>query len=236
MKKAGNSGASWRFRFWTSIVTNRRIGIGINSNAGDGYDRKDPKVYLGEWAAHDVERRRTLRSALAEAAYLTAIERNADQVIMASYAPLLAKQGNTQWNPDLIYFNNRQVQLTPSFHIQKMWGEHAGDFYLTSDVEQPTGLERVVFSIVKDEESGDVILKLVNASEGDCEVKLNFLNLNKPEIISQVETVTAASLDAENTFETPDVVVPIQSEMTVENGSLVALERFSCKVMRLPGK
>ena len=76
----------------------------------DKYDRNGTKVYLGEWAS----RGNNMENALAEAIHLTNVERNADVVVMSSYAPLLAKEGHTQWNPDLIYFNNTEVKPTPN--------------------------------------------------------------------------------------------------------------------------
>ncbi|MFG0289867.1 MAG: alpha-L-arabinofuranosidase C-terminal domain-containing protein [Rhodopirellula sp. JB044] len=104
----------------------------------DGYSRDRSQVYLGEYAAHDRDRGNTLRSALSEAAYLTAIERNGDHVRLSSYAPLLSKQGRTQWRPDLIYFDN--VAITPSinYYVQRLFSIHGGDQHLptTVSVEQ----------------------------------------------------------------------------------------------------
>jgi alpha-L-arabinofuranosidase len=96
----------------------------------DAYDRTKSKVYLGEYAAHDNNRANTLRSALAEAAYMTSLERNGDVVQMASYAPLLAKEGHTQWRPDLIYFNNANRLLTANYYVQQMFGQNQGDVCL----------------------------------------------------------------------------------------------------------
>lgn len=103
----------------------------------DGYDRARSKVYLGEYAAHDDRRRTTLRSALAEAAFLTSLERNADVVVMASYAPLLGKRGRTQWNPNLIYFSNTNIVRTINYYVQQLFGHHAGDRYLASELAEP---------------------------------------------------------------------------------------------------
>ena len=83
-----------------------------NQDFYDRYDRNKAKVYLGEYAAHLPGRPNNMETALAEALYLTSVERNADVVTMTSYAPLLAKEGHTQWNPDLIYFNNTEVKPT----------------------------------------------------------------------------------------------------------------------------
>jgi GH43 family beta-xylosidase/alpha-L-arabinofuranosidase len=108
----------------------------------DSYDRTKSKVYLGEYAAHDTGRRTTLRSALAEAAFLTSLERNADIVPFASYAPLLGKRGHTQWNPNLIYFSNTEVAPTINYHVQQLFSVHGGDVYLSSEVKQPESARR----------------------------------------------------------------------------------------------
>lgn len=101
----------------------------------DKYERTGPKVYLGEYAAHDRGRANTLRSALAEAAYMTTLERNGDLVLLSSYAPLLSKQGHTQWRPDLIYFDN--VSITPSinYYVQQLFSVNSGNVYLPTTVK-----------------------------------------------------------------------------------------------------
>lgn len=102
----------------------------------DQYDRRRSRGYLGEYAAHDTGRRNTLRSALAEAAYLTSLERNGDVVLMASYAPLLGKRGRTQWNPNLIYFSNTQVLRTVNYYVQQLFSLHGGDTYLGAFLDE----------------------------------------------------------------------------------------------------
>lgn len=103
----------------------------------DAYERNGTLVYLGEYAAHDTGRANTLRSALAEAAYMTSLERNGDLVYFSSYAPLLAKQGRTQWRPDLIYFDN--ISITPSinYYVQQLFSVNSGDVYLSTEVQNP---------------------------------------------------------------------------------------------------
>ncbi|WP_423442711.1 alpha-L-arabinofuranosidase C-terminal domain-containing protein [Limisphaera sp. VF-2] len=108
----------------------------------DRYDRQRSRVYLGEYAAHDAGRRNTLRSALAEAAYLTSLERNGDVVAMASYAPLLGKRGRTQWNPNLIYFSNTQILRTINYYVQQLFSVHAGDTYLSATLAEDTTFAR----------------------------------------------------------------------------------------------
>lgn len=97
-----------------------------NQDFYDKYDRSKSQVYLGEYAAHVDGRASNLEVALAEAIYLTALERNADIVKMTSYAPLLAKEGFTQWRPDLIYFSNTDLKLSPSYYVQQLFGVNTG--------------------------------------------------------------------------------------------------------------
>jgi alpha-L-arabinofuranosidase len=104
----------------------------------DGYDRKGPKVFAGEFAAHDRDRRSNLRCALAEAAFMTGLLRNADVVRMASYAPLFARAGFTQWEPDLIWFNEARVYGTPSYYVQKMFSRNRPDVVLPTQVAGTT--------------------------------------------------------------------------------------------------
>ena len=137
-----------------------------NQDYYDHYDRSKSKVYLGEYAAHLPGRPNNVETALAEALYLTAVERNADVVSMTSYAPLLAKEGHTQWTPDLIYFNNTEVKPTVDYYTQQMYGQNAGTEYIASTVAlsntQEAVRKRIGVSVVKDAATGDRIVKLVN--------------------------------------------------------------------------
>ena len=137
-----------------------------NQDFYDRYDRSKTKVYLGEYAAHLPGRPNNIETALAEALYLASVERNGDVVEMTSYAPLLAKEGHTQWNPDLIYFNNNEVKPTVGYYVQQMYGRNTGDAYLPADVtvssERPDVRMRIASSVVTDGRTGDVIIKLVN--------------------------------------------------------------------------
>lgn len=137
-----------------------------NQDYYDKYDRSKPKVYLGEYASHLPGRVTNIETALSEALYLTACERNGDVVSMTSYAPLLAKEGHTQWNPDLIYFNNSEVKPTVDYFVQQLYGQNSGDTYLASDVrisdKNDAISKRVAVSVVRDSKSNDLIVKMVN--------------------------------------------------------------------------
>jgi alpha-L-arabinofuranosidase len=102
----------------------------------DVYDRNGPKVFAGEFAAHRQDKRNTLDAAVCEAAFMTGLLRNADVVRMSCYAPLLARDGFTQWRPDLVFFDATRVMPTPSYHVQAMYAKNRPDRILPSVFEQ----------------------------------------------------------------------------------------------------
>ncbi len=101
-----------------------------NTNRYDDFDRDGPKVFIGEYASQDDR----LFNAMAEAAYLTGVERNADIIEFSCYAPLFSNVNHEQWHPDLIRFNNTQVVKTPSYYVQQLYSLHAGNEYIPSQV------------------------------------------------------------------------------------------------------
>ena len=114
-------------------------------------------------------------NALIEAAYLTNVERNADVVVMSSYAPLLAKEGHTSWNPDLIYFNNKEVKPTANYYVQRAFGQNSGDEYIYADLQVNGGndiRERMDYSVVKDSQTGDFIIKVVSLLPKTSSIKI----------------------------------------------------------------
>ena len=144
----------------------------------DEYDRQGPKVYIGEYAS----RSRTMESALAEALFLCNVERNGDIVEMTSYAPLLAKEGHHNWNPDMIYFDNESVTLTPSYKTQQLFSVFSGDRYVKSalTIDEPLK-HRVAASVVKDTKTGKTYLKLVNALPVSVAIDVKGLDISAPQ-------------------------------------------------------
>jgi alpha-L-arabinofuranosidase len=94
-----------------------------NNHRYDTYDRNGPKVFVGEYASQG----NTFGNALAEASYITGLERNSDVVRLASYAPLLANVDYVDWTPDLIWFDNDQAYGSPSYYVQKLFSTNVGD-------------------------------------------------------------------------------------------------------------
>ncbi len=147
-----------------------------NTGFYDQYPR-DVKVFSGEYAAHPerlcgIASANTLEGALAEAAFLTGVERNADVVFMASYAPLLARIGYVQWAPDMIWFDSETVFGTPSYYVQKMYSVNMGQYTLkTESIGLP---ERFYSSVSYDETKKELILKLVNATPEPLQLTFEF--------------------------------------------------------------
>lgn len=167
----------------------------------DNYDRKGPKVYLGEYASHYPGRESNMECALSIALYLTDVERNADIVTMTSYAPLFSKKGRTQWRPDLIYFDNETITLSPDYYVQQMYGVNSGSTYIPASVEleeiccgkcaQPKNnkvnddvVNRFGVSTVIDEKTGDTIVRMANMLPVDIEVNLEEYPCGKAEVTS----------------------------------------------------
>ena len=133
-------------------------------NYYDSYDRSMPKVYLGEYAASTPAKRPNVETALAEALYLTDVERNGDVVEMTSYAPMLCKDGHSNWNPDMIYFSNTSVRTTPAYEVQRLFSVYGGDRYISTSLDiAPELRHRVGASLVRDSKTGKRYLKFVNA-------------------------------------------------------------------------
>lgn len=136
----------------------------------DEYPR-EIAVFAGEYAGHDQNLSNSVQAALAEAAMITGMERNGDVVKLASYAPLFNRIGHTQWTPDMIWFDEKQVVLTPSYYVQKLFSEYAGEFALElNDQEKTLREEKLYVSAVK--KCDKTILKIVNANEAEVALDL----------------------------------------------------------------
>jgi alpha-L-arabinofuranosidase len=193
----------------------------------DNYDRAKSKVYLGEYAAHDEGRANTLRSALAEAAYMTMIERNGDIVRLASYAPLLAKERHTQWRPDLIYFDNTNLLLSANYYVQQMFGQNQGDAYLPSTVSATN----LAVSCVRDSRTGDTILKFVNVTGDPVEARVRFPDELKSANHGSRMVLTGEP-NGQNSFAIPRSIVPVTSPIQLGNSIVLDLPPHSLTVIR----
>lgn len=196
----------------------------------DTYDRAKSKVYLGEYAAHDDKRRSTLRAAIAEAAYLTSLERNGDVVAMASYAPLLAKRGNTHWSPNLIYFDNTGVFPTISYHVQQLFSRNAGDTALGISVPN---LPALAASCVRDSASGDIILKLVNGAPEARPLRISLTGAANLSPSAEMTVLAGDDADVVNPDGKPPVVFPVVRMIPATPAFEHALPANSLTILRI---
>ena len=154
----------------------------LKSRQYDAYPRdRKTKVYLGEYAAKD----KKLIDALAEGLYLLHVERNGDVVSMTSYAPLFARKNATNWNPDLIYFDNERPFLTCSYYVQQMFGQSSGQYYYgdcvsfegdAPGIEQPQEDVHYGQSVILNVKTRKLFVKICNASG---EAKTANINLSR---------------------------------------------------------
>ena len=198
----------------------------------DSYDRHSASVYLGEFAAHDIGRRNTLRSALAEAAYMTALERNGDVVRLASYAPLLAKQRRTQWLPDLIYFDNTMIGLSINYYVQQLFSTNAGDTYLPTNLITEAASDVLAASCVQESKTGDYILKLVNGAGMTIGTTIELVSANEIDATALCTVIHGESV-AENVFGQSPAVEPNTGQIAVGRHFTYDAPAFSLSILRL---
>jgi len=188
-----------------------------NVHRYDNYPRTGPKVFAGEYAGHVSVKGRpdkpnNWEAALAEAAFLTGVERNSDVVTMASYAPLFGHVEAWQWSPNLIWFDNLRSFGTPSYYVQKLFANHHGTNVLP--VRNDGEAKQVYASAVRDAKTNDVIVKLVNAGTAATEVRLNLAGA-KVTKAGKVIVLTSNDLAAENSLTAPTKVAPTEQALKV---------------------
>lgn len=200
-----------------------------NSDRYDNYDRKGPKIFAGEYAAQSVaiaspDNKNNWLCALSEAAFMTGLERNADVVHLASYAPLFAHAEGWQWTPDLIWFDNLQALATPNYYVQKLFSTNKGTHILpvVTGGEKVNGKNDLYASAVWDKNTREVIIKVVNASGENQSTEILLSGAGRVESKASL-TVLASELQAINTFQEPFRIIPAESSADVK-GKKVTLE------------
>lgn len=194
----------------------------------DNYDRKGPKVFAGEYACHGKGKKwNHFHASLLEAAFLTGVERNADVVHMATYAPLLAHVEGWQWRPDLIWFDNLRSVRTCSWYVQSIYGHNRGTNVvpLTMDKKPVSGQEGqngLFASAVWDEPTQTYIVKVVNTSDKAQKLNLEFAGLKKSFQLTdgKCTTLHCDNPEAENTLDEPNRIVPKETSVSIEGNAL----------------
>ena len=202
-----------------------------SGNRYDNYDRKGPKVFAGEYACHARGKKwNHFHASLLEAAFLTGVERNADVVHMATYAPLFAHVEGWQWRPDLIWYDNLRSVRSCSWHVQSLYGHNRGTNVvpLTMDkkaVSGQPGQNGLFASAVWDEPSKTYIVKVVNTSDKARKIRLEFKGLKKSAALADGKCLVFHSdnPDADNTLDNPSLIVPQEKALDVD-GHVVETE------------
>ena len=209
-----------------------------NTGRYNGYDRSGPKVFAGEYAAQTAgmtrdDNRNNWKAAIAEAAFMTGLERNGDVVQMASYAPLMAHVDAWQWKPDAIWFDNLRSYGTPDYYVQKVFANNVGTPIVPVTPQAEGGLYT---SASLDERNHELILKAINHSPTPrpAQIRLNGIHVSGT---AKVTTLASADLNAENSFDHPTAVAPESSTVDVRNGTIaVQLRPYSVTVYRIPAQ
>lgn len=202
-----------------------------NNHRYDNYRRSKSQVYIGEYASWG----NTLYNALCEAAFMTSVERNGDVIRMASYAPLLANLKHTSWNPDLIYFNNTDVMLTANYYVQQLFSTNQGNIYIPDVVTFPKAPAQdttLAASCVKDNKTGDIILKIVNAGAQSATAHVNLSAFHITAVKTNVQLLKGNSID-KNSLDQPKKVVPESAEIIVSDLDQYIVPAYSLNVIRL---
>ncbi len=194
----------------------------------DNYDRRGPKVFAGEYACHGAGKKwNHFYTALLEAAFMTGIERNADIVHMATYAPLFAHVEGWQWRPDMIWYDNLNTFNTASYYVQQLFSLNKGTnvLPLTMNKKAVTGADDqngLFASAVWDKEQNEVIVKVVNTSDKSQNLNLNFKGIKRKEKLAKGKLITFSSPDplAENTINNPTLLQPIESNFEIEGTNI----------------
>ena len=194
----------------------------------DSYDRNGPKVFAGEYACHGRGKKwNHFNAALMEAAFMTNLERNADIVHMATYAPLFAHVEGWQWRPDMIWFDNLRSVRTCSYYVQQLYALNKGTNVvpLNMDGKPVAGVEGqdgLFASAVWDSESQSYIVKVINTSDKAQPVELSFAGLGKKESLADgtITTFHSDNPDLDNTVDNPTAIIPVESKITIEGNTL----------------
>lgn len=206
----------------------------------EGYDRKGPKVFAGEYACHGKGKKwNHFETSLYEAAFMTDLERNADVVDMATYAPLFAHVDGWQWRPDMIWYDNTRMFKTVSYYVQQMYACNKGTnvLPLTMNGKAVAGQESqdgLFASAVVDKQKGEVIVKVANTSDKTQEVTLN-LNGLKGSRSASLTTLQCDNMDAENTLDNPNKIRPVETTATCESkkNATVLSDKLPAKSFRM---
>lgn len=211
-----------------------------NARRYDNYPRNGSKIFAGEYAAQSdkvvsIHNKNNWLTALSEAAFMTGLERNADVVTMASYAPLFAHADGWQWTPDLIWVDNLRSYGTPNYYVQQLFSLNKGTAIVPIRMHNDViaGQDSLYASAALDEMSHELIIKLVNVS-GKPQTYTVELEDAKPAAKATLTVLTNNDPARVNSFDQPKQVSPVSTEIKIP-GKRFPLETapYSMSVLRL---
>ncbi|MBQ7156576.1 MAG: carbohydrate binding domain-containing protein [Bacteroidaceae bacterium] len=194
-----------------------------SGNRYDNYKRGkgQPKVFAGEYACHGKGKKwNHFNAALMEAAFMTDLERNADVVEMATYAPLFAHVDGWQWRPDAIWYDNLRSFNSCSYYVQQLYSLNKGTNMLSltmngKPVAGNDGQDGLFASAVFDKNTSEVIIKVINTGDKAQGVTFNLKGMKKGDYSAQLVTLHSDNLTAENTLDAPKAIVPQTKTVSV---------------------
>ena len=212
-----------------------------NAKRYDSYPRNGSKIFAGEYAAQSdktvsVNNKNNVKTAIAEAAFLTGIERNAEVVQMASYAPLFAHTDGWQWTPDMIWLDNLRVYGTPNYYVQKLYSLNKGTnvVQILLDGQTVTGQDGLYASSVVDKKTNELIIKIVNTTDKETEAAFAVDGGSKLQSKGTITVLGSGNNDAVNTLDKPTEVSPVDQVVKVKKQSIsVKLVPNSLNVIKL---
>jgi len=212
-----------------------------NAKRYDNYDRKGPKIFAGEYAAQSVaiaspDNKNNWQCAISEAAFMTGLERNADVVNMASYAPLFAQVDGWQWTPDLIWFNNLGSYGTPNYYVQKLYSLNKGTDVvpLTLNNVAVTGQNGAYATAVMDKKTNELIIKFVNTSKESRNISFTVKGFKHIKPTGTVTTLQSDNLDEVNSFEKPSVLFPKEQAISTSGNNIsISVKRYSLSIIKV---
>jgi alpha-N-arabinofuranosidase len=231
-----------------------------NATRYDRQDRSGPRVFAGEFAAHEPDRRSTLRAAMSEAAFITGLVRNSDLVTMSSFAPLFAREGAYQWRPDLIWFDNTRVYGTGSYYVQLLYSRNRPDAVLPTQVEgapvalsllepkaaatygatalppyRPEFIPTLYAVAGQDQRANETVLFLVNPFPEPRAATIELRGAKGGATEARAIVLTSADRNDVNSFAEPRKIAPHEEKFAVSGGAFGrTLPANSFTVLRVP--
>ena len=212
-----------------------------NASRYDKYDRNGPRVFAGEYAAHTTltsiaEKRNNWESALAEAAFMTGLERNADVVYMASYAPLFAHIEGWQWSPDLIWFDNLKSFGTPNYYVQKMFATNRGTTVVPAlrNGAVISGQDSLYITSCIDKTTHELIIKMVNTSSRPVTLDFSLEGVKSVEKNASEQILVSADLKMVNSLQSPVALAPVDRKIVLKGKKFgISLDACSFSVLKV---